>query len=251
MTSFNVSEWALKHRSFVWFLMLVCCIAGVLAYRSLGREEDPKFTIKTMIVQQRWPGATVHDMIDQVTERIEKELKQIDALDYTKSYTTPGQTTVFVNLKDSTNVKDVPWLFYQVRKHVEDIQYAMPSGIQQPAFNDEFGDVYGNIYGFTADGISQRQLRDYVEQVRSEVLSVPSIGKVQVIGAQDEVIYLDISIQKLAGARPQRPIADRPHSRTRMRCSLRASSRPAPSRFHCASADNSPPRRASGRSISA
>ena len=198
MTSFNVSEWALKHRSFVWFLMLVCCIAGVLAYRSLGREEDPKFTIKTMIVQQRWPGATVHDMIDQVTERIEKELKQIDALDYTKSYTTPGQTTVFVNLKDSTNVKDVPWLFYQVRKHVEDIQYAMPSGIQQPAFNDEFGDVYGNIYGFTADGISQRQLRDYVEQVRSEVLSVPSIGKVQVIGAQDEVIYLDISIQKLA-----------------------------------------------------
>ena len=198
MTSFNVSEWALKHRSFIWFLMLVSCIAGVLAYRGLGREEDPKFTIKTMIVQQRWPGATVHEMIDQVTERIEKELKQIDALDYTKSYTTPGQTTVFVNLKDTTNAKDVPWLFYQVRKHVEDIQYEMPSGVKQPAFNDEFGDVYGNIYGFTADGFTQRQLRDYVEQVRSEVLSVPSIGKVQVIGAQDEVIYLDISIRKLA-----------------------------------------------------
>ena len=198
MTSFNISEWALKHRSFVWFLMLVSCIAGVLAYRSLGREEDPKFTIKTMIVQQRWPGATVDDMLNQVTERIEKELKQIDALDYTKSYTTPGQTTVFVNLKDTTASKDVPWLFYQVRKHVGDIQYAMPSGVQQPAFNDEFGDVYGNIYGFTADGLSQRQLRDYVEQVRSEVLSVPSIGKVQVIGAQDEVIYLDISIRKLA-----------------------------------------------------
>ena len=198
MTSFNISEWAIKHRSFVWFLMLVSCIAGVLAYRGLGREEDPKFTIKTMIVQQRWPGATVNDMLNQVTERIEKELKQIDALDYTKSYTTPGQTTVFVNLKDTTAAKDVPWLFYQVRKHVGDIQYAMPSGVQQPGFNDEFGDVYGNIYGFTADGLSQRQLRDYVEQVRSEVLSVPSIGKVQVIGAQDEVIYLDISIRKLA-----------------------------------------------------
>ncbi|MDX7949584.1 efflux RND transporter permease subunit [Lichenihabitans sp. Uapishka_5] len=198
MTSFNLSEWALRHRSFVWFLMIVSALAGLMAYRGLGREEDPPFTIKTMVVQQSWPGATVDEMLNQVTERIEKELKQIDALDYTKSYTVPGKTTVLVNLKDTTKAKEVPAYFYQVRKHVEDIQYTLPNGVQAPSFNDEFGDVYGNIYGFTADGLSQRQLRDYVEQVRSEVLTVPNVGKVQVIGAQDEVIYLDFSARKLA-----------------------------------------------------
>ena len=198
MKSFNLSEWALEHRSFVWFLMIVAAIAGLMAYRGLGREEDPPFTIKTMVVQQSWPGATVDEMLNQVTERIEKELKQIDALDYTKSYTVPGKTTILVNFKDTTKAKDVPWLFYQVRKHVQDIQNTLPNGVQSPGFNDEFGDVYGNIYAFTADGLSQRQLRDYVEQVRSEVLAVPNVGKVQLIGAQDEVIYLDFSARKLA-----------------------------------------------------
>ena len=199
MKSFNVSEWALHHRSFVWFLMIVSAVAGLMSYKSLGRQEDPSFTIKTMVIVQNWPGATVDEMLNQVTERIEKEIKQIDSIDYTKSYTTPGQTTVLVNLKDTTKPKDVPWQFYQIRKHVEDIQNTMPSGVKQPGFNDEFGDVYGNIYGFTADGLSQRQLRDYVEQVRSEILTVPSIGKVTVIGAQDEVVYLDFSPRKLAG----------------------------------------------------
>jgi multidrug efflux pump subunit AcrB len=199
MNRFNVSEWALEHRSFVWFLMILCALAGFLSYRGLGREEDPKFTIKTMVIQASWPGATVGDTIEQITDRIEKELKQIDAVDYTKSYTSPGQSTVFVYLKDATKAKDVPWVFYQVRKHIQDIQTQFPSGIRGPNFNDEFGDVFGNIYAFTADGISPRQLRDYAEKVRSEILTVPSIGKVQLIGAQDEVIYLDFSTRKSAG----------------------------------------------------
>ncbi len=195
---FNLSEWALEHRSFVWFLMILSALAGYGAYTGLGRQEDPPFTIKTMVVTQSWPGATVDEMTNQVTERIEKELTQIDALDYTKSYTVPGRTTILLNLKDTTDPKQVPWMFYQVRKHVQDIQTSMPSGVQAPGFDDEFGDVYGNIYGFTADGLSQRQLRDYVEEVRSEVLTVPSIGKVQIVGAQDEVVYLDVSTKKLA-----------------------------------------------------
>jgi multidrug efflux pump subunit AcrB len=197
--SFNLSEWALEHRSFVWFLMIIAALAGLLAYRGLGREEDPPFTIKTMVIQQTWPGATVDDMLNQVTDRIEKELKQIDALDYTRSYTVPGKATILVNLKDTTKADQVQWQFYQVRKHVQDIQYTLPSGVQPPAFNDEFGDVYGNVYGFTADGLTPRQLRDYVEQVRSEILTIPAIGKVNVIGAQDETIFLDFSIRKLAG----------------------------------------------------
>jgi multidrug efflux pump subunit AcrB len=197
--SFNLSEWALEHRSFVWFLMLISVVAGFLAYQKLGREEDPPFAIKTMIVQARWPGATIGDTLDQVTERIEKELQQIDAVDFSRSYTTPGQATVFVQLRETTPPKTIPAIFYQVRKRIGDIQGTFPQGLQGPFFNDEFGDVFGNVYAFTADGVTHRQLRDYVERVRAEVKKVPSAGKMQLLGAQDEVIYLDFSTRKLAG----------------------------------------------------
>jgi multidrug efflux pump len=196
MTSFNLSKWALEHRSFVWFLMIVAAVAGGMAYEKLGREEDPSFTIKTMVIRQQWPGATVQEMINLVTDVIEKEVQQVDSVDYIKSYTTPGQTTIFVNLKDTT--KDVPWQFYQIRKHVQDIQYKLPSGVTSPGFNDEFGDVFGNIYAFTADGLSVRQLRDHVEYVRKEISNVPNLGKVQLIGAQNETIFLNFSVRKLA-----------------------------------------------------
>jgi multidrug efflux pump len=196
MKSFNLSQWAIEHRSFVWFLMIVAAVAGGMAYEKLGREEDPSFTIKTMVIQQRWPGATVQETLDLVTDVIEKEIQQVDSVDYIKSYTTPGQTTIFVYLKDTT--KDVPWQFYQVRKHVQDIQYKLPSGVLSPGFNDEFGDVFGNIYAFTADGLSFRQLRDYVEYVRKEISNVPNLGKVQLLGAQNETIFLDFSVRKLA-----------------------------------------------------
>ncbi|WP_336486068.1 efflux RND transporter permease subunit [Methylobacterium nigriterrae] len=196
---FNLSEWALSHRSFVWFLMAVCLIAGAIAYRGLGREEDPPFAIKTMIVQANWPGATINDTLQQVTDRIEKELQQINALDYVRSYTTPGQTTVFVQLRDTTKAGEIQPAFYQVRKRIGDIQATFPEGVQGPFFNDEFGDVYGNVYGFTADGLTHRQLRDYVEGVRTEVLKVPNIGKTLLLGTQKETIYLDFSTRKLAG----------------------------------------------------
>jgi len=199
MTGFNLSDWALRHRSFIWFLMIVSVIAGAMAYRGLGREEDPAFAIKTMTVTADWPGATVEETLAQVTDRIEKELQQIDGLDYTKSYTTPGRTTVFVQFRDTTPPRKLPDLFYQVRKHINDIRGTFPDTLKDIGFNDEFGDVYGNIYAFTADGLSMRQLRDYVERVRSDILRVDNIGKTQLIGTQDEAIYLDISVRKLAG----------------------------------------------------
>ena len=198
MNGFNLSDWALRHRSFVWYLMIASVIAGALAYTRLGREEDPSFDIKTMVVQVQWPGATLDETINQVTDRIEKELKQIGALDYTRSYTEPGSATILVNFKDTTNGKALSDAFYQVRKHVNDIWYTLPSGVQGPSFNDEFGDVYGNIYAFTADGINFRQLRDYVEDVRNRVLLVPSAGKTQILGALDEVIYLDFDTARLS-----------------------------------------------------
>ncbi|WP_448951257.1 efflux RND transporter permease subunit [Labrys neptuniae] len=198
MSGFNLSDWALKHRSFIWYLMIASVIAGALSYMRLGREEDPSFDIKTMVVQVNWPGATLEETLDQVTDRIEKELQQIGALDFTKSYTRPGTATIMVNLKDTTNGRALSDAFYQIRKHVNDIWYTLPSGVQGPFFNDEFGDVYGNVYAFTADGIDFRQLRDYVEEVRNRALAVPNAGKTQILGAQDEVIYLDFDTARLA-----------------------------------------------------
>ena len=199
MSRFNLSEWALGHRSFVVYLMLAFVVAGVLSYRHLGREEDPAFTIKTMIVQANWPGATVEDVTNQVTDRIERKLQELASLDYTKSYSTPGQTTIFVNLKDSTPGKDIPATWVQVRNKVNDIRAELPQGVQGPFFNDQFGDVFGNIYAFTSDGLSFRQLRDYAERARTEILKLPAAGKVELLGTQDEVIHLDFSTQHIAG----------------------------------------------------
>lgn len=196
--SFNLSEWALKHQSFVWYLMFVGLLMGVFSYFNLGREEDPSFTIKTMVIQTKWPGATQDETLKQVTDRIEKKLEELDSLDYVKSYTRPGESTVYVYLRDTTSAKDIPQIWYQVRKKIDDIRGQFPKGIQGPGFNDEFGDVFGSVYAFTADGLTMRQLRDYVEQARAEIRSVPGLGKVEMVGQQDETIYLNFSTRKLA-----------------------------------------------------
>ena len=198
MKGFNLSDWALEHRSLVWYFMLVFIVAGVYAYINLGREEDPSFTIKTMLIQANWPGASVDEQAKQVTDRIEKKLEELDKLDFTRSVTTAGRTIVFVNLKDNTKARDVVPTWLQVRNMIEDIKPQFPQGVQGPFYNDRFGDVYGNIYAFTADGLTPRQLRDYVENVRAEVLTVPNAGKVDLIGARDEAIYLEFSTRQIA-----------------------------------------------------
>lgn len=198
MKKFNLSEWALEHRSLVTYFMIVFALFGVFSYRSLGREEDPNFTIKTMVLSARWPGSSVDEMTRQVTDRIEKKLEELDTLDYTKSVTTPGSTTIYVNLKPATRGEDVSRSWLRVRNIVRDIQMTLPRGVIGPFFNDDFGDVYGNIYAFTSDGLTDRQLRDYVEEIRRGVLSIPNAGKVNLLGAQNEVIYLEFSPTKLA-----------------------------------------------------
>jgi multidrug efflux pump subunit AcrB len=196
--SFNLSDWALQHRSLIWYFMIVASVMGLFSYFNLGRAEDPDFTIKTMIIQARWPGATVEDTISQVTDRIEKKLEELDSFDYAKSLNMPGQTTIFVNLKDTTRAKDIPAIWVKIRNMIGDIRGQFPDGIVGPVFNDNFGDVYGNVYAFTSDGLSQRQLRDYVEDVRAKVLTVANVGKVDLVGAQDEVIYLEFSTREIA-----------------------------------------------------
>ncbi|MBX5151075.1 efflux RND transporter permease subunit [Rhizobium lentis] len=198
MKSFNLSDWALEHRSLVWYFMIVFILAGAFSYLNLGREEDPNFTIKTMVITAQWPGASAEEVTRQVTDRIEKKLQELESLDYTKSQTVAGQTTVFVELLPTTKARDVAPTWLRIRNMIADIKGDFPSGVVGPFFNDRFGDVFGNIYAFTSDGLTQRQLRDLVENARSEVLTVPNVGKVDVIGAQDEAIYLEFSTRQIA-----------------------------------------------------
>src|ERR1700741_207375 len=196
--NFNISRWAIEHKSLVVYFMLAIALAGTLNYFRLGREEDPPFTIKTMVVKTLWPGATTQDTVRQVTDRIEKKLEELPNLDYLKSYTKPGESVVFVYLKDSTRASDVPDLWYQVRKKVSDIKHTLPQGVQGPFFNDEFGDTYALIFALTSDGFSHRELHDYAERVRAELLSVADVAKIDLLGTQDEKIYLGFSTRQLA-----------------------------------------------------
>ncbi|MBY5816284.1 efflux RND transporter permease subunit [Rhizobium leguminosarum] len=198
MKSFNLSDWALEHRSLVWYFMIVFILAGAFSYVKLGREEDPNFTIKTMVITAQWPGASAEEVTRQVTDRIEKKLQELESLDYTKSETVAGQTTVFVELLPTTKAKDVAPTWLRIRNMIADIKGDFPTGVVGPFFNDRFGDVFGNIYAFTSDGLTQRQLRDLVENARSEVLTVLNVGKVDVVGAQDEAIYLEFSTRQIA-----------------------------------------------------
>jgi multidrug efflux pump len=194
----NLSEWAIGRRSLVVYFMIAAVLAGSLSFFGLGRNEDPAFTFRTMVVQAAWPGATLDDTVLQVTERIERRLQDVPGLDYLTSYTRPGITTIFVNLQGDTPAGEVPDRWYDVRKKIGDIRHTLPSGVVGPGFNDEFGDVFGIIYGFTADGFTHRELRDFVEDARSRLLLVPDVSKVEIFGAQDEQIFLEFSTQRLA-----------------------------------------------------
>ena len=197
--SFNISEWALGHRSVVWFLVIIIVAAGAMSYSRLGRNEDPNFTIKTMVVQVLWPGANITDTLQQVTDRVEKKLQETPGLDYIKSYTVAGTSTVFITLKGAVVSRDVPDVWYQVRKKIGDIQQYLPQGIVGPFFNDEFGDTYAVIYAFTTDGFTRRELRDYVERVRTRLLAINDVSKIDIFGAQDEKIYVEFSSHRIAG----------------------------------------------------
>jgi len=199
MNRSNLSEWAIRHRSLVTYFMIVIAAAGIGSYFQLGRSEDPDFTVKTMVVQAAWPGATVGDTLQQITDRLERKLQETPDLDYLKSFTTAGKATIFVQLKDSTPPAKVPDIWYQVRKKVGDIRNTLPQGVVGPGFNDEFGDTYGIVYGFTADGFSHRELRDYVDNIRNQLLQLPDISKIDVLGAQDERVYVEFSTEQLAG----------------------------------------------------
>jgi multidrug efflux pump len=196
---FNLSKWALENRSLVVYIMIAATIAGLSTFFRLGRDEDPPFIIKTMVVQAAWPGATLDDTLLQVTDRLERTLQETPKLDFLRSYTSPGLTTIFVNLKGETRAAEIPAIWYDVRTSVGDMRHTLPDGVVGPGFNDKFGDVFGIIYGVTADGFSHRELKDYAEDIRSRLMQVPDVSKIEILGAQDEKIFVEFSVQQLAG----------------------------------------------------
>jgi multidrug efflux pump len=195
---FNLSEWALNNRPLVLYFIVVAAIAGILAYQRLGQSEDPPFTFRVMVVKTTWPGATARDVEQQVTDRIERELQVVPNVEWVRSYSKPGESMVFFSFKDSAPPALVADAFYQVRKKIGDIRSQLPAGVQGPYFNDEFGDTYTNIFALTGDGFGYRELKEFGDRVRAELLRVPGVAKVDFIGAQDEKIFIEISNSKLA-----------------------------------------------------
>ncbi len=195
---FNLSEWALRNRQIVLFLMLLLAIVGALSYTKLGQSEDPPFTFKAMVIQTRWPGATAQEVSRQVTERIEKKLMETGEYERIVSFSRPGESQVTFIARDSMHSKEIPDLWYQVRKKVSDIRQTLPPDIQGPFFNDEFGTTFGNIYALTGDGFDYAVLKDYADRIQIQLQRVKDVGKVDLLGLQDEKIWVELSNVKLA-----------------------------------------------------
>jgi multidrug efflux pump len=196
--SFNVSRWALEHDALTRFLMIVLMLLGVAAYFQLGQDEDPPFTFRAMVVRTYWPGATAQQVAEQVTDKLERTLQEAPFADKIRSYSKPGESQIIFQIKDSSKAADVPNVWYSVRKKIGDMKGTLPQGVIGPFFNDEFGDVYGVIYALEADGFNYAELKTFADEVRQELLRVPDVAKVELFGAQDEKLYIEISQKRLA-----------------------------------------------------
>ena len=202
---FNLSALALKHRELTLFFLIVVALGGIAAFFQLGQREDPDFTFRAMVIRTLWPGATAEQVDRQITDRIEKKLQEAPYYKWTRSHSKPGESLIILELLDTAAPKDVPEIWYQVRKKLGDIRHTLPPEAQGPFFNDEFGDVFGSIYAFTADGFTLSELRDYVERVRQELLRLPDVAKIELIGVQEDRIFVELSTKRLAalGIDPQ------------------------------------------------
>lgn len=195
---FNLSAWALRNRQIVLFLMILLAAVGAVSYTKLGQSEDPPFTFKAMVIHTQWPGASAEEVSRQVTERIEKKLMETGEYEKIVSFSRPGESEVTFAARDSLHSKDIPELWYQIRKKVEDIRHTLPPEVKGPYFNDEFGTTFGNIYALTGPGFDYAVLKDYADRVQVQLQRVKDVGKVELVGLQDEKIWIELSNTKLA-----------------------------------------------------
>ena len=194
----NISRWALEHGPLTRYLMVVLLVLGVAAYFQLGQDEDPPFTFRAMVVQAWWPGASAQEMAEQVTDKIERLAQEVPYADVVRSYTKPGESVTILQIKDSSPAKEVGNVWYQVRKRINDGRGNLPQGVIGPFFNDDFGDVYGSIVALSADGFSEEELRVFADGVRSRLLRVPDVAKVELFGVQAEKVFIEIPQKRLA-----------------------------------------------------
>ncbi|HFE9652410.1 efflux RND transporter permease subunit [Acinetobacter baumannii] len=193
---FNLSEWALNNKGIVLYFMLLLGIIGAISYSKLSQSEDPPFTFKVMVVQTYWPGATAKEVSTLVTDRIEKELMTTGQYDKIMAYSRPGESMVTFVAKDSLTSAQIPDVWYNVRKKVNDIRHELPSEVQGPFFNDEFGDTFGNIYVLTGKDFDYALLKEYADRLQLQLQRVKDVGKVELIGLQDQKIWIEISNTK-------------------------------------------------------
>ena len=194
----NLSRWALEHIPFIRYLMVVLVLGGIFSYANLGQDEDPPFTFRAMVIRANWPGASALQVAEQVTDKLEKKLQETPYIDKIRSYSKPGETLIIIELRESTPPREVSQTWYQVRKKIGDIRPTLPSGVQGPFFNDEFGDTYGSIFALSTDGFNYAEVRNYADFVRQQLLGVPSVAKVELYGVQDEKIFIEFSTKKFA-----------------------------------------------------
>jgi multidrug efflux pump len=195
---FNISRWALDHPALTRYLLVVLLLLGFAAYFQLGQDEDPPFTFRAMAIRVFWPGATAQQVADQVTDKLERTLQEVPYSDKIRSYSKPGEALILFQVKDNSPPREMAQIWYTVRKKIGDMRGTLPAGVVGPFFNDEFGDVYGSIYALSADGFSYQELKDQADFVRQRLLKVKDVNKVQVFGAQDEKVFIEIPQKRLA-----------------------------------------------------
>src|SRR6516162_4670388 len=195
---FNLSRWAIEHGSFTAFLLVLLLAAGGFALSNIGQKEDPDFTFRVMVVAVIWPGATTEEMQDQVVDKIERKLQEAPGLEFLRSYTRPGSASIFVNLKGSVRGEAVKDAFYQARKKIGDIRQTLPEGVIGPFFNDEFGDTYISLYAVSGEGYGYPELKAFAKNARDILLRIPGVAKVDLLGPQEERVYIEVSSAALA-----------------------------------------------------
>ncbi|MGX4643046.1 efflux RND transporter permease subunit [Massilia sp. SYSU DXS3249] len=198
MRGFNLSRWALENIPLTRYLIAALLIGGILSYGQLGQDEDPPFTFRAMVVRAIWPGATAVQMAEQVTDKLERKLQETPYVERIRSFSKPGETTIILELRESTPPKEVPGSWYQVRKKIGDIAGTLPAGVIGPFFNDEFGDTYGSIFALSGDGFTYAEMKEYADFVRQQLLGVPLVAKVEQFGVQNEKVNILFSNQKFA-----------------------------------------------------
>ena len=194
----NLTELSLKNRGLVWYFIVVAVVGGIFSYFALGRMEDPKFVIREMIITAYWPGATAYEMQEQIADKFERRLQDIPNLESLTSENRPNETVIYVELNEEMPIEQIRPTWRDVRNYCDDIKYDLPEGAMEYLFYDDYDEVFGSIYALTGDGFSYEELRRYAEEIRRLMLGIHDVKKINLIGVQREIVYVEIERTKLS-----------------------------------------------------